>query len=126
MGYPDKMLFYTDGGISQEVYDVVLCEQLDKNKSPQKQEFYQAFMSGDEETKQRIHQENFSLTLQALERHVDFLVNELDELEIGIETQIKFGSHSLRHPRLPLLQRHNAYVKTILERVQDNLVNMGR
>ena len=126
MGYPDKMLFYTDGGISQEVYDVVLYEQLDKNNSPQKQQFYQAFMSGDEDTKQRIHQENFSLTLQALERHVDFLVNELDELEIGIDTQRKFGSHASRHPRLPLLQRHNAYVKTILERVQDNLVNMGR
>ena len=35
MGYPDKMLFYTDGGISQEVYDVVLYEQLDKNNSSQ-------------------------------------------------------------------------------------------
>ena len=126
MGYPDKMLFYTDGGISQEVYDVVLYEQLDKNNSPQKQQFYQAFMSGDEETKQRIHQENFASTLQALDKHVDFLVNELDELDIGIETQLKFGSHSTRHPRLPLLQRHNAYVKTILERVQDNLTNMGQ
>ena len=51
MGYPDKMLFYEDGGISQEVWDCVLYEQLDKNNSPQKQEFYQAFMSGDEVTK---------------------------------------------------------------------------
>ena len=83
-------------------------------------------MSGDEATKQRIHQENFASTLQALDKHVDFLVNELDELDIGIETQLKFGSHSTRHPRLPLLQRHNAYVKTILERVQDNLTNMGQ
>ncbi len=126
MGYPDKMLFYTDGGISQEVWDVVLYEQLDKNNSPQKQEFYQAFMSGDEVTKQRLHEEHFSLTVQALESHVDFLVNELDELEIGIETQLKYGSHAHRHPRLPLLRRHNMYVKTILERVQENLSNMGR
>ena len=126
MGYPDKMLFYEDGGISQEVWDCVLYEQLDKNNSPQKQEFYQAFMSGDEVTKQRLHEECFFLTAQALESHVDYLVNELDELEIGIETQSKFGSHAHRHPRLPLLRRHNMYVKTILERVQENLSNMGR
>ena len=83
-------------------------------------------MSGDEVTKQRLHEECFFLTAQALESHVDYLVNELDELEIGIETQSKFGSHAHRHPRLPLLRRHNMYVKTILERVQENLSNMGR
>jgi len=45
--------------------------------------------------------------------------------EIGIETQRKHGSHAHKHPRLPLLMRHNQYVKTILERVQENLDSMG-
>jgi hypothetical protein len=88
MGYPEKMLFYTDGGISTEVWDIVLYEQLDKINSPKKHQLYQAVMSGDEATKQSLHQENFFLTVRALQKHVDFLVNELDEL---VSTLIDFG-----------------------------------
>ena len=57
--------------------------------------------------------------------HVNFLVNELDELEIGMETQLSSGVNAYKHPRLPLLRRHNTYVKTIFDRVQENLNNMS-
>ena len=125
MGYPDQMLFFSNGDISPQVWDCVLYEQLDKTNSPKKHQLYDAVMSGDEATRQQLHQEDFFLALRALQKHVDFLVNELDELEIGIETQLRNGRNADRHPRLPLLMRHNQYIKTILERVQENLDNMG-
>ena len=80
MGYPDRMFFYSDGAISTEVWDIVLYEQLDKINSPKKQQLYQAVVTGDDATKESLHRENFFLTLRALQKHVDFLVNELDEL----------------------------------------------
>eukprot|EP00531_Pseudo-nitzschia_arenysensis_P007624 CAMPEP_0116126824 /NCGR_PEP_ID=MMETSP0329-20121206/6528_1 /TAXON_ID=697910 /ORGANISM="Pseudo-nitzschia arenysensis, Strain B593" /LENGTH=462 /DNA_ID=CAMNT_0003620913 /DNA_START=1101 /DNA_END=2489 /DNA_ORIENTATION=+ len=126
MGYPERMLFYTSGEISPEVWDVVLYEQLGKARSmQQQQELYQAVASGDEATKQRLHQDYFTLTFQAIQAHVNFLVNELDELDIGIETQMGSGANAYKHLRLPLLQKHNAYIRTILLSVEENLSNMG-
>lgn len=126
MGYPDRMLFYNDGGISDEVWDVILYQELGKVASTDEQQaFYQAHMSGDEATKQAYHQQYFPRTLGELQKHVDFLVNELDELEVGIEMQMKRGKDATRHPRLPLLERHNDHVKNILELVQQNLDSMG-
>jgi len=127
MGYPNRMLFSTEGEISPEVWDVVLYDQLARagSSQQQQQELYQAVMSGDEATKQRLHQDYFTLTLKALQDHVNFLVNELDELEIGMETQLSSGVNAYKHPRLPLLRRHNTYVKTIFDRVQENLNNMS-
>ena len=126
MGYPDQMLFYTDGSISQEVWDVILYEQLGKIGSPQQQQLYQAFMSGDEATKQSLHQEHFALTMQALRSHANYLENEIEELEIGMDTMQKQGTSAQFYPRLPLIQRHNNYVKDILGRVQQNLNSMGQ
>jgi hypothetical protein len=55
---------------------------------------------------------------------VNYLINELDELEIGLLTQIDQGRDANRHPRLPLLMRHNEVVKGTLENVEQNLGNM--
>ena len=124
MGYPDQMVFYTDGSISQQVWDVILYEQLGKIGSPQQQQFYQAFLSGDEATKQSLQQEHFGLTMQALTSHVNYLENEIEELEIGMETMQKQGTSAQFYPRLPLIQRHNTYVKDVLGSVQENLNRM--
>lgn len=79
MGYPSQMLFYNDGGISDSVWNIILYEQL-KVDPQQQQAFYQACMIGDEATRQSYHQEYFVYTFQELQKHVDYLMNELEEL----------------------------------------------
>lgn len=119
LGYDhSRLLFYDTGDISEEVWDVVLYQEL--KKSPEKQQaFYNAHMSGDAATKQSYHEQYFPQTLAALQKHVDYLLIELDEL----------ATHSRRynveqHPRLPLILRHNAFVRGTFERVQENLDDM--
>jgi hypothetical protein len=125
LGYPDRMLFYNDGSISDEVWDVLLYEELGMRDPQQQQAFYQASMTGDTATKRNYHQEYFPQTLSKLQSHVDFLVTELEDLEIGIETQVRLGRDAFRHPRLPLLRRHNEFVKGYFEVVQKNLQSMS-
>jgi hypothetical protein len=123
MGYPQDMVFYQDGGIGVSVWDVLLYDAV---LSPQDQQaFYQAFLAGDEPTRQHCHEQNFAQTLRVLRKHVNFLMNELEELEMGIETQAKRGTHFFRYPRLPLLLKHNEFVKNIMEKVQLNVDGMG-
>ena len=58
LGYdPNRMLFYADGSVSPEVWDVLLYSRLEKKAEMAdiKNTFYQAHMSGDEQTKQAIH-----------------------------------------------------------------------
>jgi hypothetical protein len=105
------------------VWDVLLYDAV---LSPQDQQaFYQAFLAGDEPTRQHCHEQNFAQTLRVLRKHVNFLMNELEELEMGIETQAKRGTHFFRYPRLPLLLKHNEFVKNIMEKVQLNVDGMG-
>lgn len=126
MGYDhSQMLFYNNGDISQEVWDVVLYEQLGKGSPDQQQAFYQAHMMGDEATKHNYHSEHFLQTHTALKAHVDFLVNELDELEVGLETQMNQGQDAELHPRLPLIIAHNTFVGKTLDAVQQNLDKMA-
>lgn len=126
MGYdPSRMLFYKEtGDISPEVWDVLLYEELGKVSFEEQQAFYQAHMMGDEGTKQSYHNQYFPQTYAALKKHVDYLVNELDELGMGLDTQVGQGKDADRHPRLALLTRHNEFVSETLELVQQNLDNM--
>jgi hypothetical protein len=128
LGYPEKMLFSCeDGEISNEVWNVLLYEQLGSTGAAEQQQvFYQALLSGDDASTQAFHQQLFPETLRALQLHVEFLVNELEELEIGIEMQVTRGTHASRHPRLPLLRKHNAFVKKTFDLVQQNLDRMSQ
>lgn len=123
LGYPSSMYFYNDGSISNEVWDVLLYELL--KVSPEEQQyFYQAHMSGDEGTKASYHDQYFAQTYRSLTSHVDYILNELEELGIGLETQIAQGQDKKRHPRLPLIMRHNEFVKATFDNVRQNLDNM--
>ena len=123
LGYPSSMYFYNDGSISNEVWDVLLYELL--KVSPEEQQyFYQAHVSGDEGTKASYHNQYFAQTYKSITSHVDYILNELEELGIGLETQIAQGQDKTRHPRLPLIQRHNAFVKAYFDNVRQNLDNM--
>ena len=76
-------------------------------------------MTGNEASKQQYHEQYSSKTLAALQKHVDYLVNELEEL-----SENNWRKDLDRHPRFPLLMKHNEFVKQTFEAVQDNLDNM--
>lgn len=120
LGYPTQMLFYNDGNISMEVWDVLLYDVLGQSLQ-EREAFYQAHMAGDQATKQIYHQKHFKQTLATLKKHVDYLVNELDELS---ESTI-WKRRNEKHPRLPLLMKHNDFVRDIFNRVQQNLDTLG-
>ena len=130
LGYPNSMLFYNDGSISNEVWDVLLYELLLKVSLPdEQQQFYQAHMTGDDDDegttiKASYHEQYFAQTFQSIQSHVNYILNELDELGMGLETQIAQGQDATRHPRLPLIMRHNEFVKCTFDNVQQNLDNM--
>lgn len=111
-----KMLFYKDtGDIAPEVWDVMLYQTLAGNREVQ-QAFYQAHMQGDEGTKQAIHQQYMLETSTALKKHVDTFLQQLDELSAkGV------GKSLEEHPRLPLILRHNEFVKSTFLAVKDRL-----
>lgn len=123
LGYPSSMLFCNDGGISNEVWDVLLYELL-KVSPDEQQSFYQAHTSGDEGIKASYHEQYFAQTYQAIQSHVTYILNEINELGIGIETQMAQGQDAQRHPRLPLIMGHNEFVKMTFDNVQKNLDNM--
>ena len=122
-----KMLFYHDtGDISPEVMDVVLYAKVlaGLKSSPEtdgyKQAFYQAHMSGDENTKAMIHDQFRYDTLSEIKKHVDKFLELLDSLE-----RKSYGKNLDDHPRLPLILRHNEFVKQTFLRVQSNLIAAG-
>lgn len=124
LGYPNAMLFYKDGSISQEVWDVILYQELGKVSHQDQESFYLACVGGDGDTKQNYLNQYWDQTLFELQDHVNKLMNELEELEIGLVTQVDMGQDSGKHPRLPLLMRHNEFVKDIFENVETALGNM--
>mmetsp|Transcript_130394 Transcript_130394/g.194064 ORF Transcript_130394/g.194064 Transcript_130394/m.194064 type:complete len:447 (+) Transcript_130394:105-1445(+) len=117
IGYDfSRMLFYKDtGDVSQEVWDVLLYQALASNR-PVQEAFYQAHMNGDADTKAAIHQQYFFQTSSALKKHVDSFLKQLDELSAKGD-----GKDVNEHPRLPLILRHNEFVKQTFLRVKANI-----
>jgi len=109
-----RMLFYKDSGaVSEEVWDVLLYSQVLKSDKNVQQQFYQAHMTGDYDTKRAIHQHYFYQTASALKKHVDTFLKQLDDLSAkGV------GKDLNEHPRLPLILRHNEFVKETFLRVK--------
>ena len=120
MGYDhSKMLFYKDtGGVSPEVWDVLLYQLLESNPDLQ-QAFYQAHMNGDHETKQSYHQQYYPQTSAALINHIDTFLSHLDVYSQRATARIK--RKASKHPRLPLIMRHNEFVKNTFLTVRAQL-----
>lgn len=115
-----RMLFYKDtGDISEEVWDVMLYTQVLKNEQDVQNTFYEAHMNGDTETKTAIHQHYFPQTSAALLQHVDTFLEQLDSLSEKAE-----GRDISEHPRLPLILRHNDFVKETFLKVKGKLYAM--
>lgn len=119
IGYdPTRMLFTTDGAISQEVWDVILYYRLERKPEfdNDRRAFYQAHMSGDVNTKNAIHQKYYGTTSKAMQRHVDGILAEIFDLKV------KMNSYdSSKHPRLPLIKKHNDMVASTFQKVRSYL-----
>lgn len=112
LGYEnyDRMLFYKDtGDLSEEVWDILLCIGLGEHDKGKQQEFYNAHMNGDYETKQSIHEQYYPQTAAKLLEYIDSVLQELD-LRSG---KAKYGGKVAGndHPRLPLILRQNEFAK---------------
>lgn len=119
LGFSD-LLFYRTGEISPEVYDVILYNILAKQDPSLKDGFYQACMSGDVDTKSSYHGQYFPYTLEALKKHVDDTLKELDDLSGKARTK-----DPATHPRVPVILQHNEFVKSTFLAVKANLDAMG-
>jgi len=108
LGYAhNKMLFYKDTGeVSQEVFDVLLYQVLSSSNIARKRELMKAHMDNDYETKQVLHQQYYQETSLKLLDHIDGFINQLDELSAK-----SIGRDVNEHPRLPLILRHNEFVR---------------
>lgn len=75
-----------------------------------------AHRSGDFNTKLALHEKYYSETSAALMEHVNSIIEEVDKV---IE---KSRAHPVyiknEHPRLPLIQRHNEFVRETFDRVR--------
>lgn len=117
MGYDhSQMLFFKTGDVSEQVYDVLLYQILDREDRQAQQALYEAHMHGDVETKYAIHQHFSDKTMAALNKHVDTFLRQLDELSAkAVDKDIN------EHPRLPLISRHNEFVRETFLRVKARL-----
>ena len=112
-----KMLFYKDTGeVSQEVWDVLLYKILGETDPETQQALYNAHMSNDYDTKQQIHEYYYPQTYAALQEHVTSFLKQLDEL-----TEKASGRNLEIHPRIPLVMRHNEFVRQTFVLVQQRL-----
>lgn len=109
MGYSqNRMLFYKDtGDASQEVWDVFLHQILSASNIAKKRALYKAHMEGDYETKQALHEQYYQDTSLKLSSHIDDFITQLDELSTKA-----IGRDVNEHPRLPLILRHNEFVRS--------------
>lgn len=70
----------------------------------------------------QYHSQYWEYTVFELQHHVNHVMDELEELEIGLVTQLSMGREGAdRHPRLMLLTRHNEFIKDVFENVEKNL-----
>eukprot|EP00980_Cylindrotheca_fusiformis_P028586 scaffold22613_cov126-Cylindrotheca_fusiformis.AAC.6 len=121
LGYDfSNLLFYKDtGDISMEVYDVILYSILRKNDPNLAQGFYQAVLSGDVDTKNQFHEQYFAYTKEELQKHVDGTLRNLEKWSSQAESY-----DPITHPRVPVILKHNSFVKESFLRVKQNLDSM--
>lgn len=114
-----KMTFNTkDGSFSEELWDFVLYSLLEQ--VPQIQEaFYQAHVSGNQNTKDSIRRKFYLETCIMLKKHVDKTLLEMNELNQKID-----GYDMEEHELLPLIRRNNVFVAQVFSKVKHNVDQM--
>ena len=113
----ERMVFYVENGaIAEEVWDVMLYTHLEKVDPNAKQQFYQAHMNGDSNTKANFHQMYRREVCDGLLQHVHTMLDEL----AGCATRISQGMGPT-NPNLQMIQQHNDFVRETFLKVRSNL-----
>jgi hypothetical protein len=117
LGYShERMLFYRTGEVSDEVWDIFLYLHLGDTNPDEQNLLMKAHREGDFDTKLALHEKYYSATSSALLEHVDSIIEEIDKV---IE---KSDAHPVyiknEHPRLPLIHRHNKFVRETFANVR--------
>lgn len=117
MGYDtSRLVFYKDdGGIAEEVWDIVLYQVLSNNREHQEL-LHQSHMNQDWQTKQALHDNYRFETSSYLKNHVDRFLDQLQGL-----SNKAIGKDVNEHPRLPLILNHNEFVRNTFLTVKTNL-----
>lgn len=109
LGYAEnRMLFYRDGEVSEEVWDVLLYQHLSGSNIRDRRALMEAHARGDYAAKQALHEAYYQYTSQALLDHIDGFVAQLDKLSNKAEERRRNIDD---HPRLPLILQHNQFVR---------------
>lgn len=118
----DRMGFEVQNGeIMPEVWDVMLYMLLKNNNDENTQQlFYQACVNGDGDTKAQIHQQYFSQTCYALSEHVKDVLHEIADCESYMDQ----GGVGLAHTNVPVIRRHNDFIRQVFTKVKNNLDQM--
>ncbi|CAB9520422.1 M protein repeat protein [Seminavis robusta] len=117
----ERMVFYVENGaIADEVWDVMLYITLEKTDPAQQQQFYQAHMAGDAQAKAQLHQYYLPQTCKGLLDHVNEMLEEISDCEATLD---KSGLGSV-HEHLPMIRRHNDFVRQTFTKVKKNLEQM--
>ncbi|KAL7506354.1 hypothetical protein ACHAXN_003643 [Cyclotella atomus] len=117
--YSDLLFYHQTGEISPQVYDVVLYSILKKNDLDQANQFYNAVMTGDEDTKSQYHNSYWEYTKEELTKHVDGTLKDLSRWSAKAQ-----GYDLNTHPRVPLILEHNEFVKRTFWNVKAYLDSM--
>ena len=113
----DRMVFYHENGaIAEEVWDVMLYTILEQIDTNQQQQFLNAHLQGDQQTKANMHNHYRPQTCDALLQHVDEMLNELANCSNKIQQNPEQGNDNL-----PMIQYHNDFVRETFMKVRNNL-----
>ena len=120
LGYDlDTMVFRTqDGAISNAVWDVLLFTILEQKPELQEQ-FYQAHVQGDRDTKRAMHTAFHLENCLTLKTHVDRTLSEMNEILAKMDNVT--DSEKLEHPRYSLIRTNNEFVRGVFAMVKQRV-----
>jgi hypothetical protein len=114
------MVFYPEnGGIAEQVWDVMLYTILGQMDPNSQQQFYQAHMSGNAQSKQEFHQHFMPQTIQALVQHIDEILGEISYCDQKLSSGQVFEN-------MQMIADHNNFVRQTFLKVRANLEQMAK
>ncbi|KAL7537994.1 hypothetical protein ACHAXR_008217 [Thalassiosira sp. AJA248-18] len=124
LGYShDKMLFYSNGEVADEVWDIFLYDCLNQESMDDQEALMNAHRTGNYDLKLALHEKWYEQTSAALLEHVDSFIEDMDKLIQKAETIGVSDPNSIyirnEHPRLPLIHRHNIFVRETFQAVRN-------
>jgi len=124
LGYSfDRMLFYKTGEVADEVWDIFLYQHLSATNIDDQQALMRAHREEDYDTKLALHENYYSATSAALLEHVESFMKDIDKVIKKAETIGVSDPNTpyvkWEHPRLPLIHKHNLFVKEVFQNVRN-------